>query len=919
MAGPGEVQDPRLRALLLGGGTAVGAAPFVASAIKGSLDKKSKANELANRQAARKAKLDARFGQATPAAGRGGLSTLGRFAGPAGAVAGMVVPSGNMAGPEATMLRPNETYSDPVLQRTMFSGQAPKADGQGITSGLETSPEQEAQMEEVMGDMSGMMQSMAEGIDNASDYAGIMNAIRGDEQSIDQRRGELAQLIGKSDAEKTPESALTLIQPSLTLLEATDQGSPDSPEPVMDEDILSALGKAGEQGEALARMEMGEQPVKMFKGGLQNDAQAAMSFPGDPVAFAPTQTGTSQQQLLSALVQGLPQPKTSAELLPQYQELYKDSAKAYELNPYIAGLNLAAAVANAPEGELISSILAPETIKAVSDPILQMAQARGQGDLLAKKAAMERAATESSDYKKSIQAYTTAAIPKMFEKGKITTQTIGNQVVVIDEDALRAANAAGTKYQPLTVDGKLAPNFQVTRLSDTQWVTTDKNTGASTVGGDQKTTWKEITTQDGDIIFVDANRPSNYQVISEGGGQILGDAKDGFFRLKDGVISQVNVAGYTPPGDLTERMKEARRFGELQAAAKAGTMTIAETGELEVLTKALIPAEDKTEFEAAVDQYITGYKTSIIDAMGEGTDETYATARANEVRQLMLYEYIQAKTTKPGGQYDPEQSLKKAASTSLLKAIDGVNETAQVAANLASQAQVVAELSGDQGFRGGQLGSARLTVLNLAKEMGIENLLEKQLGIDDGTLEDFFGGNPDVGRVQEALGEAMVVSMAGAFPGNLNQTEIDILKSAALGIGKTPGANKLLADTLTAISERQTKVAQELNTFISGKREGGADSFELKLAYDIEKSKLDAKYADPETNSVLQNLRERADALSDRTDDISGLAGTYPDTAALEADYQNLMNRYPNIFPTLPARGPNRQAALERALDFIGR
>jgi len=110
-----------------------------------------------------------------------------------------------------------------------------------------------------------------------------------------------------------------------------------------------------------------------------------------------------------------------------------------------------------------------------------------------------------------------------------------------------------------------------------------------------------------------------------------------------------------------------------------------------------------------------------------------------------------------------------------------------------------------------------------------------------------------------------------------------------------------------------------LNTFISGKREGGADSFELKLAYDIEKSKLDAKYADPETNSVLQNLRERADALSDRTDDISGLAGTYPDTAALEADYQNLMNRYPNIFPTLPARGPNRQAALERALDFIGR
>jgi len=894
MAGPGEVQDPRVKALLLGGGAAAAGAPFVASAM--GLGQKPK------RQPRPKPK---RLAQAAPAAGRGILSTLGRFAGPVGALTTAIMPT--ELG-DATM--------DPVLQRQMFNGQAPKADGQGITSGLETSPEQEAQMEEVMGDMSGMMQSMADGIDNASDYAGIMNAIRGDDQSIDQRRGELAQLIGKSDAEKTPESALTLIQPSLTLLEATDQGSPDAPEPIMDEGILSALGKAGEQGEALARMEMGEQPVKMFQGGLKNDAQAGMSFPGDPVAFAPTQTGTSQQQLLSALIQGLPQPKTSAELLPQYQEIYKDSAKAYELNPYIAGLNLAAAVANAPEGELISSILAPETIKAVSDPILQMAQARGQGDLLAKKAAMERAATESSDYKKAMQAYTTAAIPKMFEKGKITTQTIGNQVVVIDEDALRAANAAGTKYQPLTVDGQLAPNFQVTRLSDTQWVTTDNNTGSYTVGGDQKTTWKEIKTQDGDVIFVDADNPANYQTISEGGGQILGDAKDGFFRIKDGVVSQVNVPGYTPPGDRTERMKEAQRFGELQAAAQAGTMSIAETGELEVLTKALIPAEDKTEFEAAVDQYITGYKTSIIDAMGEGTDEAYANARANEVRQLMLYEYIQAKTTKPGGQYDPEQSLKKAASTSLLKAIDGVNETAQVAANLASQAQVVAGLD----FRGGALGAPRLAVLNLSKEMGLQNLLEEQLGIGEGTLEDFLGGDPDVGKVQEALGEAMVVSMAGAFPGNLNQTEIDILKSAALGIGKTPGANKLLADTLTAISERQTKVAQQLNTFISGKRADGSDSFDLKLAYDIEKAKLDAEYANPETNSVLAALRERADNVADTsTVTYSDFSGRYANVDELERDYINLNRTYPNLFPTLPTNAAGKRTALERALNEIGR
>ena len=244
MAGPGEVQDPRVKALLLGGGAAAAGAPFVASAMGLGQKPKRQPRPKPNRLA-----------QATPAAGRGILSTLGRFAGPVGALTTALMPT--ELG-DATM--------DSVLQRQMFSGQAPKAAGTGITSGLDTSPEQEAQMEEVMGDMSGMMQSMADGIDNASDYAGIMNAIRGDDQSIDQRRDELAQLIGKSDAEKTPESALTLIQPSLTLLEATDQGSPDAPEPIMDEGILSALGKAGEQGEALARMEMGEQPVMRAAG-----------------------------------------------------------------------------------------------------------------------------------------------------------------------------------------------------------------------------------------------------------------------------------------------------------------------------------------------------------------------------------------------------------------------------------------------------------------------------------------------------------------------------------------------------------------------------------------------------------------------------------------------------------------------------
>ena len=161
---------------------------------------------------------------------------------------------------------------DPVLQRAMFSGQAtqvPQAAGTGITSGLETTPEQEAEMEGTLAEIAGGLQSMNDDIDNAEDYVGIMNAIRGDDQSIDQRRNELAGYIGKEDAGKTPESALTLIQPSLTLLDSAEQGSQEEGGAIADDGIMSMLGELGSQGAmqgAANAMQGGQQPVMRADG-----------------------------------------------------------------------------------------------------------------------------------------------------------------------------------------------------------------------------------------------------------------------------------------------------------------------------------------------------------------------------------------------------------------------------------------------------------------------------------------------------------------------------------------------------------------------------------------------------------------------------------------------------------------------------
>ena len=60
-------------------------------------------------------------------------------------------------------------------------------------------------------------------LDTAEDFEQAMNAIRGDQASVTERRGELAELVGPEDANRTPESVLTLVQPVMMLAEV-DQG-----------------------------------------------------------------------------------------------------------------------------------------------------------------------------------------------------------------------------------------------------------------------------------------------------------------------------------------------------------------------------------------------------------------------------------------------------------------------------------------------------------------------------------------------------------------------------------------------------------------------------------------------------------------------------------------------------------------------
>jgi len=62
-------------------------------------------------------------------------------------------------------------------------------------------------------------------LDGAQDYETLIDGIRGNEKPIEARYAELATLVGEQDARQTPESVLTLTQPTIMM---TEQGALDS-------------------------------------------------------------------------------------------------------------------------------------------------------------------------------------------------------------------------------------------------------------------------------------------------------------------------------------------------------------------------------------------------------------------------------------------------------------------------------------------------------------------------------------------------------------------------------------------------------------------------------------------------------------------------------------------------------------------
>jgi len=161
----------------------------------------------------------------------------------------------------------------------------------------------------IMEQMLMQAQQSVTSLDEAESAEEVMNAMRGDEASVEERRMELADIVGPEDAQQTPESVLTLVQPVMMMAQV-DQGigglaQEQMGQPVsgdMAQGIMSTVDMGAEEGPA---------PVNFRYGG-------AVQY------FAPENANR---------VAGITDNTLLAQQLGMTQQQYEDAVRQAEARP----------------------------------------------------------------------------------------------------------------------------------------------------------------------------------------------------------------------------------------------------------------------------------------------------------------------------------------------------------------------------------------------------------------------------------------------------------------------------------------------------------------------------------------------------------------------------------------------------------
>jgi hypothetical protein len=197
------------------------------------------------------------------------------------------------------------------------------------------------------------LNEMMTGLDTAETTEEVIDAIRGNDKTLQDRYDELANFVGENDASATPESVLAFVQPTIMM---TEQGAMDSGIGELMQGIAGEVDMETEEGMAAP---MGQGVGELMMAQSVEEVVPQMNQGGYVQNFRLGGEGqASQFAMLDDLLANRQQPSTADQFsemvqsrLPVYQDLLgntEDTKNAMQSKLYFdiaqAGLNLASGV-----------------------------------------------------------------------------------------------------------------------------------------------------------------------------------------------------------------------------------------------------------------------------------------------------------------------------------------------------------------------------------------------------------------------------------------------------------------------------------------------------------------------------------------------------------------------------------------------
>ena len=227
-----------------------------------------------------------------------------------------------------------------MMNKMMMQPMTPASENSGIASGMmsEGAPSEGV---ETMRAMASQMEQVYNKLDSSENIEDVINAMRGDDLPLSERYSELAELVGPADAKKTPESVLTVLQPTFQILQSVpDGGIASAPMGGVEgsEGNFSqpSATEPSDQAEAVLAMSRGEMPVKAATGLFVNQQNRVANILGQgegqrsmPMAYAPPlQKIPSIQELAPQITSGV---EALSSMLPKRLTLADEIASRQKL------------------------------------------------------------------------------------------------------------------------------------------------------------------------------------------------------------------------------------------------------------------------------------------------------------------------------------------------------------------------------------------------------------------------------------------------------------------------------------------------------------------------------------------------------------------------------------------------------------